>query len=63
MHFDEAAGVLLDADGEPLFRTGERVRVKGSVVEVHGDPFAVFLHGEHAGRGDRPVVTSVSTSV
>ena len=42
MHFDEAAGVLLDADGEPVFRAGERLRVKGSVVEVHGDPSPCF---------------------
>lgn len=42
MHFDEEAHVLLDADGEPLFRTGERVRVKGSVVEIHGDPSPCF---------------------
>jgi hypothetical protein len=41
-HFDEAAGVLFGADGEPLFRTGERLRVKGSVVEVHGDPSPCF---------------------
>jgi hypothetical protein len=38
MHFDEAAHLLLDADGDPLFRTGERVRVRGTVVEIHGDP-------------------------
>ena len=42
MHFDEAQHVLLDADGVPLFRTGERVRVKGSVVEIHGDPSPCF---------------------
>ena len=38
MRFDEAAGTLVGADGEPLFRTGERLRLKGSVIEVHGDP-------------------------
>jgi hypothetical protein len=38
LRFDEASGVLLDASGEPLFRKGDRVRIKGSVVEVHGDP-------------------------
>lgn len=38
MSFDEAEHVLLDADGEPVFHTGERVRLKGSVVEIHGDP-------------------------
>ena len=42
MHFDEAQHVLLDADGEPIFRTGERVRVKGSIVEIHGDPSPCF---------------------
>ena len=42
MHFDEARRVLLDADGEPIFHTGERVRVKGSVVEIHGDPSPCF---------------------
>jgi hypothetical protein len=38
LRFDEASGVLLDASGEPLFHKGDRVRIKGSVVEVHGDP-------------------------
>ena len=42
MRFDEARHVLLDADGEQIFRTGERVRVKGSVVEIHGDPSPCF---------------------
>ena len=38
MRFDEAAGALLDEHGDALFHKGDRVRVKGSVIEVHGDP-------------------------
>ena len=38
MSFDEAAGELRDSDGDVLFRTGDRVSIKGAVIEVHGDP-------------------------
>ena len=38
MRFDEAAGALLDSHGGALFHKGDRVRIKGSVIEVHGDP-------------------------
>ena len=38
MRFDEAAGALLDTHGDALFHTGDRVTIKGSVIEVHGDP-------------------------
>ena len=42
LRFDEDAGVLLDAGGEPVFRKGDRVRIEGSVIEVHGDPSPCF---------------------
>jgi hypothetical protein len=38
MRFDEASGVLRDAQGDAVFRSGDRMRVKGSVVQVYGDP-------------------------
>jgi hypothetical protein len=41
-HFDEATGALLDAHGDVLFRKGDRVRIVGSIVEVHGDPSPCF---------------------
>lgn len=41
-HFDEARGALLDARGSVLFRNGDRVRIVGSIVEVHGDPSPCF---------------------
>ncbi|HLO36586.1 MAG TPA: hypothetical protein VK194_10905 [Candidatus Deferrimicrobium sp.] len=42
MRYDEAAGTLLDARGDAVFHKGDRVRIKGSVVEVHGDPSPCF---------------------
>jgi hypothetical protein len=38
MRFDETAGVLLDAQGQAVFRNGDRVRVAGTMVETSGDP-------------------------
>jgi hypothetical protein len=38
MRFDEPEGALFDAHGAALFQKGDRVRIKGSVIEVHGDP-------------------------
>ncbi len=38
MHFDEPTGVLLDIRGDVALRKGDRVTIKGSVIEVHGDP-------------------------
>jgi hypothetical protein len=38
LHFDEASGELRDASGSTRFRRGDLVRIKASVVEVHGDP-------------------------
>lgn len=38
LSFDEASGVLFDARGETVFHKGDRVRIRGSVIEVHGDP-------------------------
>jgi hypothetical protein len=38
MRFDETSGSLLDANGSAIFRIGDRVRLRGSVIEVHGDP-------------------------
>jgi hypothetical protein len=40
--YDEAAGVLRDASGDVLLTKGDRVAVKGSVIEVHGDPSPCF---------------------
>jgi hypothetical protein len=42
MRFDERAGALLDAQGLAVFRKGDRVRIKGFVIEVHGDPSPCF---------------------
>jgi hypothetical protein len=42
MRFDETAGALLDAQGNAVFRKGDRVRIKGFVIEVHGDPSPCF---------------------
>jgi hypothetical protein len=42
MRFDETAGTLLDADGRIAFHRGDRIRIAGSVVEVHGDPSPCF---------------------
>lgn len=38
MSYDEAAGELRDTSGTVLFTRGDRVRIKGAVIEVHGDP-------------------------
>jgi hypothetical protein len=38
MRVDEAAGVLLDAQGHAVYRKGDRVRVAGTIVETSGDP-------------------------
>lgn len=43
MHFDEKAGVLLDAQGNTAFRKGDTVRVTGSIVRVGGDPAPCYL--------------------
>jgi hypothetical protein len=43
LHFDEAAGALLSADGDVLFYTGDQVKIKGSVIEVSGDPSPCFI--------------------
>ena len=38
MSYQEDAGELRDRSGTVLFRRGERVRIIGAVIEVHGDP-------------------------
>lgn len=42
LRFDETAGVLLDGQGDAVFRNGARVRVAGTVVETQGDPAPCF---------------------
>jgi len=43
MDYDERTGQLRAADGEVLFRRGDRVHVTGSVVHVDGDiPLCFF---------------------
>ena len=42
LHFDEPSGTLLDAGGDALFHTGDRVRITGSIMEVHGDASPCF---------------------
>ena len=38
LSFDEAAGTLVRVNGDEVLRTGDRVRIRGSIVDVHGDP-------------------------
>jgi hypothetical protein len=38
MSYDEDAGELRDSGGTVRFRRGDRVRINGAVIEVHGDP-------------------------
>ena len=42
MSYDEASGELRETSGAVRFRRGDRVRLKGSVVEVHRDPSPCF---------------------
>jgi hypothetical protein len=42
MRFDEAAGTLMDANDEVLFRRGDRVRLDGAIVRTTGDPAPCF---------------------
>ena len=42
MRFDEAASALLDGRGDAIFRKGDRVKITGSVIHVHGDPSPCF---------------------
>jgi hypothetical protein len=42
MRYDETAGALLDAEGETVFRRGDRVRVNGTIVRTGGDPAPCF---------------------
>jgi hypothetical protein len=38
MSYDESTGDIRDGSGTVLFRRGDRVRIKGAVIENHGDP-------------------------
>jgi len=42
LRFDKSAGALFNSAGDRLFRKGDRVRIEGSVIEVHGDPSPCF---------------------
>ena len=42
MTYDQATGELRESNGAVLFRRGDRVRVRGTVIEVHGDPSPCF---------------------
>ncbi len=38
----DATDTLRDPDGAVRFRRGDRVRITGAIVEVHGDPSACY---------------------
>lgn len=38
LRYDDATDTLRDPDGTVRFRRGDRVRISGTIVEVHGDP-------------------------
>ena len=42
LRYDDDDNAVVDADNEPLIRLGERVAIKGTIVEVHGDIPACF---------------------
>jgi hypothetical protein len=43
LHFDLATGELGDASGRTVLRSGDRVLVTGSIVDVHGDPSPCYF--------------------
>ena len=43
LHFELATGEVVDASGQTVLRSGDRVRVTGSVVDVHGDPSPCYF--------------------
>ena len=38
LRYDDATDTVRDPDGAIRFRRGDRVRITGAIVEVHGDP-------------------------
>lgn len=38
LRYDHEDKAVVDASGQPVIRLGERVVLKGIIVEVHGDP-------------------------
>ncbi|HUP55736.1 MAG TPA: hypothetical protein VM408_09540 [Methylomirabilota bacterium] len=38
LRYDDATDTVRDANGTVRFRRGDRVRIAGAIVEVHGDP-------------------------
>jgi hypothetical protein len=43
MTYDLAERVLVDASGRTVVSRGDRILVKGSIVEVHGDPSPCYF--------------------
>jgi hypothetical protein len=42
LRYDHEGKAVVDASGQPVIHLGERVALKGSIVEVHGDPSPCF---------------------
>jgi len=42
LRYDHQAKAVVDASGQPVIHLGERVALKGSLVDVHGDPSRCF---------------------
>jgi hypothetical protein len=62
LRFDLATGQVLDASGRVAMRSGDRVVVTGSIVDVHGDPSpCYFTRGIEIDR-IAPVVTRTDAS-
>jgi hypothetical protein len=42
LRYDHQIKAVVDASGQPVVRVGGRVALKGTMVEVHGDPSPCF---------------------
>jgi hypothetical protein len=38
LRYDYEVKAVVDGSGQPVIRLGERIALKGTIVEVHGDP-------------------------
>ena len=43
LSYDEATGVVFDPSGQTAYRNGDRLRLRGTVIEVHGDPSPCYV--------------------
>lgn len=43
LRYDHESKAVVDSSGQPVIHLGERVALKGNLVEVHGDPSPCFL--------------------